>query len=143
MKPSPLRCRRAIHIGLRAGLIFIAGFAVVFAVLLRIALAISTDLEGFRTRFEELAFQVLGAGCGALFLWLLIHMFNRGENARGWAKRIAVVVVASAIYAASFGPACRLCEEGYLDGTATWLAYRPMTWLTYRGPRPMRQALWN
>jgi hypothetical protein len=142
MKQLTPHCRRAIRVGLRAGLIFIAGFTIVLAVLLRIALATSTDLYGLRTRLEELAFQVFGAGGFAFLLWLVIHMSNGGEEARTWAKRIAVAMVAGAIYAASFGPACWLCDFGITNGHLTWIAYRPVTLFWYFAPRQVSDGLY-
>ena len=53
-------------------------------------------------------------------------------------SRIALAIVAGVLlYGLSFGPACRLCQEGYFDDRQTWIAYRPMTWLYVRGPNIM------
>jgi hypothetical protein len=142
MKHLTPHYRRAIRIGLRAGFIFIAGFTVVLAVLLRIALATSTDLYGIRTRFEELVFEAFGTGGVAFLLWLVIHMYNRGENARTWAKRIAVMMVAGALYTASFGPACWLCDFGLINGHLTWIAYRPITVFWYFAPRHVSEGFY-
>jgi hypothetical protein len=53
----------------------------------------------------------------------------------------AVLVVVLGLYVGSFGPACRIYEDGYLDARSVWLAYRPLTWLFYRGPQPVCTAI--
>src|SRR5580704_3781011 len=53
-----------------------------------------------------------------------------------------VALLAMIAYPLSFRPACRLCEDGKLDGFLTWVAYRPMKWMAYRGPGPVSRAIW-
>ena len=97
--------------------------------------------DEFKNRKDDL----IDAGCctaiTAFFVWLAVWISNR-RTKLGWrfwsAAWISGVLL---IYLLSFGPACRLCEDGYLDGRATWIAYRPMTWLDICGPGPVRRAI--
>lgn len=47
---------------------------------------------------------------------------------------IVLIGMVLLLYAASLGPACRLCDERRLDGRAVWIFYRPIIWFYYRGP---------
>jgi len=54
----------------------------------------------------------------------------------------SIVLTVLALYPLSFGPACRLCEDGKLNGYLTWVVYRPMSWMAYRGPDAVSRAIW-
>jgi hypothetical protein len=67
-------------------------------------------------------------------LWLA------GRSRRFWI--VTLLLLLPALYVVSFGPACWLCNNRYLDGEIAWLIYRPITWLVVRGPAPIRRAIW-
>src|SRR5260370_31230981 len=53
-----------------------------------------------------------------------------------------IVVAVPMVYPLSFGPVCRLCEDGYVNGRAAWIAYRPILWMAYRAPSPISGVIW-
>jgi hypothetical protein len=127
MKLLLLPSRRTIQIGLRAGAIGSVGIIFILAIIARIALAPFPDLEGFRSRFRELTIQTFLMGCCAILVWLFVHVFNQGEQARARATRMLVAVVGLAtLYLLSFGPACWITSR--LGVTSWFLAdlYRPI-----------------
>jgi hypothetical protein len=75
----------------------------------------------------------------ALCMWLGVRIYNRRER---WAKRALIVTVAlPALYVATFGPACWLCQQWLLSPRAVWIVYRPLTWLAVRGNEPISSAI--
>jgi hypothetical protein len=75
----------------------------------------------------------------ALCVWLGVRIFNRRER---WSKRALVItVLLPALYVASFGPACWLCQRWLLPQRAAWIAYRPLTWLAVHGHETVRGAI--
>jgi hypothetical protein len=49
-------------------------------------------------------------------------------------KRVLTAIVGLPIlYAASFGPACWLCERGIIRQRFAWILYRPITWRACNG----------
>jgi hypothetical protein len=54
---------------------------------------------------------------------------------------IIAAVLMAALYVVSFGPACWLCNCGCLEARPLWLAYRPVTLLWDRAPRPFSAAI--
>ncbi len=54
---------------------------------------------------------------------------------------IATGILLPVLYVLSFGPAIRLYYEGRPAGRAIWVAYQPMTRLTFHGPQPVQLGL--
>jgi hypothetical protein len=91
-----------------------------------------------------LATILTGNVAAALGVWLAIRIVNIRKMRLGRGAWTAVgMASALLLYAMSFGPACRLCEEEILDGRATWIAYRPMAWMAVRAPDPISDAIWT
>ena len=123
--------------------------AVLIAIVITAAVPpIADELKDRRLDWDDIISDniiepVLSLGFGALVLLSTVRIFNRRASL-GRRGRVAVAAAAAMlIYALSFGPACRLCEDGHLDGRATWILYRPMTWLTIRGPDPIGRAIFR
>jgi hypothetical protein len=74
----------------------------------------------------EMVLPVLAVASGSVFVWLTVRVVNQRER---WAKWTAVALVAAVVgYPLSFGPACRLIEEGYLPINSPWICiYCPLT----------------
>jgi len=89
----------------------------------------------------NLPLAIFGVAVAALCIWLGVRIVNRQKRPgrRFWmATTLAILFV---VYPLSIGPACRFYEDGLLDARSVWLAYRPLTWLFYRGPAPVGQAI--
>lgn len=77
----------------------------------------------------------------ALAVWVMVWIANRRKKLgrRFWVT--AGISSLLLIYPISFGPACRLCQDGYLGNRPIWNAYRPMWWLANDGPSPIRRQV--
>ncbi len=43
-----------------------------------------------------------------------------------WPWIVALLIGVLPLYLTSFGPACNLCDKGYVSGTTLWRIYRPV-----------------
>ena len=70
-------------------------------------------------------FLLLSVTCAAFCIWLTVRIVNRRER---WAKwTLAAVLSLPLLYVASFGPACRMMEEGRLSiNSPRWRIYHPL-----------------
>lgn len=121
---------------------FIVVASLTFAVpAIVIAAGILSIGDEFKYRKDDVIDAVCCTAITAFFIWLAVWIANRrGKLGRRFWTTASISGVLL-IYSLSFGPACRLCEDGYLDGKATWIAYRPMAWLDICGPGPVRRAI--
>lgn len=129
--------RRFRHVLLVSGAVLM-GIGIAFA-----APPIADEINKLAFDGDDLIDSAVSVGLAALVLLFSVRLVNRRTRLgrRGW---IGVAIAAAVVmYAISFGPACRMCEDGYLDGRAAWIVYRPMTWLTVRGPYPIRRSIWR
>ena len=58
------------------------------------------------------------------------------------ALHATIVVAVLMVYPLSFGPVCRLSEDGHIQARTVWLAYRPILWMAYRAPSPINGIIW-
>jgi len=54
---------------------------------------------------------------------------------------VATLVGLPLIYIASFGPACKLCEDERMSPRTCWMNYRPLTWLVVHRPPLLGEPL--
>jgi hypothetical protein len=57
-----------------------------------------------------------------------------------WPWIVTTLVSLPVLYAGLFGPASMLVIRSWGHGFA-WVAYRPMIWLTFHGPKPAQRCL--
>src|SRR5262245_43617677 len=76
------------------------------------------------------ALSIIGVAFAAVCIWLTVRIVNRRER---WVKwTVAAIVGLPLLYVATFGPACWLCNNFWLDSRLTWTIYRPVTWSWYQ-----------
>jgi hypothetical protein len=82
----------------------------------------------------EQTLPIFAATFAAVSVWLTVRIVNRRER---WAKwTLAVIAGLPVLYVASFGPACRLIEEGHISfNSPLWRIYSPLTKITI-SPNP-------
>jgi hypothetical protein len=75
--------------------------------------------------FMTILLPILAAAFAAFCVWLTVRIVNRRER---WAKwTLAGVLGVPTLYFASFGPACRLIEEGHVPfNSPCWRIYFPL-----------------
>jgi len=54
---------------------------------------------------------------------------------------VTILVGLQLIYIATFGPACKLCEDERMSPRTCWIIYRPLTWLIVHGPPSLGKPL--
>jgi hypothetical protein len=57
-----------------------------------------------------------------------------------WPWIVALLIGLPVLYVLSFGPTFCLMTRG-MAPRVSWFAYRPVVWLTFHGPAPMKRAL--
>jgi O-antigen/teichoic acid export membrane protein len=106
-----------------------------------VASAVAGILLGFACIFKPLASALLlalGAGLGALCIWLTVRIINRRER---WAKRtLAALVCLPLLYVLSFGPVCGLAVAFH---GPDWILsiYGPLFFIQDHGPDWIGSAL--
>jgi hypothetical protein len=69
-------------------------------------------------------------------------MTNRKHPYPGFWITVALLAVLVG-YPVSFGPACWMCEHGFVTARTAWLIYRPFTWFRVSGPSPISTWIEN
>jgi hypothetical protein len=83
----------------------------------------------------------LGVAFAALYIWLIVRVVNRREKSRRMIWATAFPVVALLGYLLSFGPACRLADEGLIPDSIFMTAYRPCIRISYDGAQVLHGPL--
>ncbi len=87
----------------------------------------------------QLLYATVCSVFAAFFVWLVVRLINRREQ---WAKRAAVgMPFAFVLYFLSFGPACGLYWNGWIELKVIHTLYSPMFWIQTEGPPWARAAL--
>ncbi len=84
----------------------------------------------------------LGVSFAAFCIWVIIRIVNRREKSRRmiWGTVLATSVLLT--YPLSFGPACRLVEEGVMPYSHLETAYQPCIQLAIHGAPVLDGPLW-
>lgn len=86
-----------------------------------------------------IAVSIFGVSFAAFCVWLVVRIANRRER---WAKRTAfAVLLATALYVISFGPACWISSRLNTGERLVGFTYRPITCLLTNGQSPVSNAL--
>jgi len=109
------------------------------------AIAITFIAAGLGEEFERHEDETTDLVCGlvpaAAAIWLTVWIVPRYQTLGRRFFVGAGIATLLLVYPLSFGPACRLTQDGYVVDSVVDTSYRPMWWLAYHGPRPVRRTI--